>query len=514
MTVPPRSAAPIGKTIGELAAAVPGAAFRGDPQTAVQDIQFDSRLIEPGGLFAALRGADFDGHRFIDDALARGAAALLVEEPVHADVAQLVVPDSRAALAPLSAAFFGHPSRSLQTVGITGTDGKTTTSYLLDSIVRAAGRRTGLIGTIAVRIGHDREERLAHQTTPESNLMQRYLRDMVAAGVETAIVEATSHGLAMHRLDGTRFVVGGVTNITHEHLEFHKTLENYRRAKAILVERVASVGGVIVLNADDVGARAMEAFAHGGRVVWYSIRDAGAEIVARDVTVGNDGSRFLLRAHGSEERVSLRLLGTFNIANALCAAGLALATGLDLPAVRRGLEETSGVPGRMDRIDVGQPFTVVVDYAHTPESLRKILGLLRSLHPGRRLIAVSGSAGERDRTKRPLQGAVSAELADISVFTSEDPRNEDPAAIIREIAAGALAAGGRRGEDVFEVIDRRDAIAAAFAAARPGDCVLLAGKGHETSMIWGYEHRPWDEAATARDLLIAGGYARTAEQEQ
>ncbi len=509
MSVPPESAATSAKTIGDLAASVPGATLRGDPQAAVRDIHFDSRLIRPGDLFAALRGADFDGHRFIDSALTRGAAALLVEEPVAADVAQLVVSNSRAALAPLAAAFYDHPSHCLQTIGITGTDGKTTTSYLLESILRMAGRHTGLIGTIAVRIGPDREERLAHQTTPESSLVQRYLRAMVAAGVGTAIVEATSHGLAMHRLDGTRFVVGGVTNITHEHLEFHKTLESYRRAKAILVERVASVGGVIVLNADDVGARSMEDHAHGGRVIWYSVHNAGAEIAAREVNVNSDGSRFVLRAHGREEQVFLQLLGGFNVANALCAAGLALAAGVDLPAVRRGLEETRGVPGRMERIDLGQPFTVVVDYAHTPESLRKILGLLRSLHPGRRVIAVSGSAGERDTTKRPLQGAVSAELADISFFTSEDPRNEDPDAIIREITAGALAAGGRRGEDVFEVTDRRAAIAAAFAAAEPGDCVLLAGKGHETSMIWGYEHLPWDEAAIARELLRDGGYART-----
>lgn len=498
------------KTIGDLAAAVRGGVLLGDSRVGVTGVRFDSRLVEPGDLFAALRGADFDGHRFVADAVARGASALLVEERVDGDVAQVVVPDSRAALAPLSAAFYGYPSRALQTIGITGTDGKTTTSFLLESVLRAAGRRTGLIGTVSVRIGPDWEENLGHQTTPESNLVQAYLRAMVEADVETAIIEATSHGLAMHRLDGTRFPIGGVTNITHEHLEYHKTIENYRRAKALLIERVAAEGGTVVLNADDAGARSMVPFARGGTVVWYSAVDAGADIVASDVQLGRNGSAFVLRTGEADVAVALPLLGGFNVANALCAAGLALAAGVEVDDVRRGLEAAPGIPGRMDRIDLGQTFTVVVDYAHTPESLRKIMTLLRSLHPNGRLIAVSGSAGERDPTKRPLQGAVSAELADLSIFTSEDPRNEDPERIIAEIAAGAVAAGGVPGESVLQIVDRRAAIGAAFAVARPGDCVLLAGKGHETSMIWGYEHRPWDEAAVARELLREGGHTRGA----
>jgi len=496
------------KTIRELAAAVPNGRLVGDSRAFVSGIRFDSRLVQPGDLFAALRGADFDGHRFVADALRRGASALLVEERIDHAATQLVVLDSRAALAPLAAAFYDHPSQTLQTIGITGTDGKTTTSFLLDSILRAAGRRTGLIGTVSVRIGLDREESLGHQTTPESNLVQAYLRAMVDAGVETAIIEATSHGLAMHRLDGTRFAIGGVTNITHEHLEYHKTLENYRRAKAMLIERVATQCGTVVLNADDAGSRSMEDFARGCTVVWYSATGADADLVVSEVTVGPSGSTFVLRAHGTEVPIRLQLLGGFNVANALCASGLALAAGVDVRDVRRGLDVVSGVPGRMDRIDLGQPFSVVVDYAHTPESLRKIMTLLRSLHPTGRLIAVSGSAGERDATKRPLQGAVSAELADLSIVTSEDPRNEDPEQIIREIAAGAVGAGGLRGESVLEIVDRRAAIRAALAAARPGDCVLLAGKGHETSMIWGYEHRPWDEPEVARQLLREGDYTK------
>jgi UDP-N-acetylmuramoyl-L-alanyl-D-glutamate--2,6-diaminopimelate ligase len=236
--------------------------------------------------------------------------------------------------------------------------------------------------------------------------------------------------------------------------------------------------------------------------------DHSADVVAGGVELGSGGSEFVLRVNGAEVPVALPLLGGFNVANALCAAGLALAAGIDLDDVRRGLDGATGVPGRMDRIDLGQQFTVVVDYAHTPESLRRILTLLRALHPAGRLIAVSGSAGERDPTKRPLQGAVCAELADLSIFTSEDPRHEDPNRIIREIADGAVARGGVRGESVIELVDRRAAISTALAAARPGDCVLLAGKGHETSMIWGYEHRPWDEAAVARELLHAGGHTR------
>lgn len=498
VAVAPRQAA-----FGDLAASVPGARLTGDPATVITGIRFDSRLVRPGDLFAALPGGDFDGHGFIPGAIERGAAAVLCERALDLTVPSVLVADARAALAPVAAAFYGHPSRELTAIGLTGTDGKTTTSYLVDGILRAAGRTTGLIGTVAIRLGPERELHLAHQTTPESSLVQAYLRAMVETGVDTAILEATSHGLALHRLDGTRFAIAGVTNITHEHLEFHKTIAAYRRAKAILLERVAESRGTVVLNADDEGARAVAPHAAGAEIVWFSTAGAEAQVVATDVEVRGDGSTFTLHLHGQQARVTLPLVGGFNIANALCAAGIGHAAGVALATITDALAQAKGVPGRMNRVALGQPFDVIVDYAHTPDSLHKILSLLKSLHPAHRLIVVTGSAGERDPTKRPLQGAVCAALADISIFTSEDPRNEDPDAIIREIAAGAAARGGVAGETFHEVTDRREAIALAFSLAAPGDCVLLAGKGHETSIIWGYEHVPWDEAAVAAALLRA-----------
>jgi UDP-N-acetylmuramoyl-L-alanyl-D-glutamate--2,6-diaminopimelate ligase len=490
-----------------LAAATPGALRQGDPATLVSGITYDSRQVRPGDLFAALRGADFDGHDFLDDAACRGAAALLVEQPVDIPIAQIVVEESRAALAPLSAAFFGHPSRELGVIGITGTDGKTTTSYLVDHVLRSAGAKTGMIGTVAIRIGEREDRHASRQTTPESSDVQRYLRQIIEEGASWAILESTSHGLAMHRLDAVRFRIGAVTNITHEHLDFHGTVEGYRRAKAILVERVGEAGGTVVINADDLGAMAIEPFAAGAALVRYSTQRANADLRAVDVQPGAAGTRFRLatRDHGAAE-VDLPLIGAFNVSNALCAAGVALAAGLDLPAIASALSSAPTIPGRMARVEMGQPFAVVVDYAHTPDSLQKVLTLLRGLHPAGRLIAVFGSAGERDREKRPLQGAVSARLADITVVTSEDPRNEDAEAIIAQIAAGAEADGAEPGERLFQVTDRREALRIAFALARPGDCVLLAGKGHEGSIIWGREKRPWNEAGVARELLAEAGY--------
>ncbi len=491
-----------------LADVVPdGARLVGDGGTVVSDVAYDSRLVRPGSLFAALVGGDVDGHAFVPDAIARGAAALLVEREVAAPVPQLVVPSSRAALADVAAEFFGQPSAELDVVGVTGTDGKTTTAFLVDHLLRAGGLRTGMVGTVAVRVG---ETLLAHetrQTTPESADIQRYLRQMVDAGSDWGILEATSHGLAMHRLDRVRFAIGAVTNVTHEHLDFHGTVEAYRRAKGILFERTGAAGGALVVNADDEGARSLLAFGGGGSILRYAVHDAAADLRAVDVVSDGAGSRFRLEGPGGRAApVRLPLIGEFNVANALCAAAIALAAGVELPAIAEALGRAPAVPGRMAAIAAGQPFAVVVDYAHTPDALAKVLRLLRRLQPGGRLAVVFGSAGERDVEKRPRQGAVAAQLADFAVFTSEDPRHEDAAAIIAAIAAGAAAAGGREGETYVRVVDRRAAFERALGWAGTGDCVLLAGKGHEGSIIWGREKRPWDEAAVAREVLAELGY--------
>jgi len=492
--------------LGPLAEPVREGRIFGNLETPISGIKYDSRLVEPGDLFAALSGSADDGHLFVPDAIARGAAAILVERLMDASVPQLIASNSRAALADCSAEFYGHPSRELMTIGLTGTDGKTTTSFLVHDVFRQTGHPTGMIGTVGITIGQKRTDELSHQTTPESNLVHGYLREMVEAGVDTAIVEATSHGLAMHRLDGVEFDIAGVTNITREHLEFHGTVERYRQAKTILLTRVASRHGVVVLNADDPGAMSVVSSATGADLVFYSAGGGDAHIRAERIVLGNRGTRFDAVIDGTSCTVVLPLIGDFNVANALCAIGVCRAADVPLSDIIAALGNSGGAPGRMNRIFAGQPFTVIVDYAHTPESLRKVLSLLRGLQGQGRLIVVTGSAGERDTGKRPLQGAVCSELADICIFTNEDPRHEDAEQVIGQIAAGAVAHGGIPGQTVFSITDRSEAITYATALAEPGDTLLLAGKGHERSIIIGHEYMLWDEAKVARDALQALGY--------
>lgn len=493
-------------SVGDLAKAISGAQLIGDGTVKVTGIHYNTKWLAPGHLFAALRGADTDGHRYVESALAQGAVALLVEQPLAVDVPQIVVDNSRRALASLSTTFFADPSRDLEVTGITGTDGKTTTSYILDHVLTTAGLRTGMIGTVGIKVGEAANgetivRSMGHQTTPESNLLQGYLREMTERNVSHAIVEATSHGIAMYRLDHLRFRHAGVTNMTHEHLEFHGTVENYWRTKGVLVERVAAEGGVVVLNSDDPGAMSAEPLAKGATLVLTSSNgNPNAELRASDADIRADGTTFTLHAGSHTFPVALPLIGGFNIDNALIAIGLAQANGVDLDRIVAALATTGGVKGRMKLVDEGQDFTVVVDFAHTPESLRKILQFLRTMVTGR-IIVVTGSGGQRDVTKRPMQGAVCVELAEIAIFTNEDPRHENPQVILNDIAAGATEHGAREGEQFHIVADRTEAIERAFALAEPGDLVLLAGKGHEDTIDFGTYSVTWDEESIARTLL-------------
>ncbi len=495
-----------GAELRELAGVDPSITLLGDGATRIWEITFDSRTVEPGHLFVALRGADFDGHDFVDQAIRRGAAAVMVEEDVRVPVPRLVCRDTRSALASVASTFFGYPSQELTVVGITGTDGKTTTAHIVDAVLRSQGIETGLIGTVAVRINDAVDLHASRQTTPESLDIQRYLRLMVDAGVRVAILEATSHGLDLHRLDHVAFDLGAVTNITREHLEHHKTVEAYRRAKGTLFERVGSAAGSAIINLDDDGAREMLRYTSGANILTYGIENDQATLRAEEVTSQTDGSTFILRHESECARVQFPLIGSFNIANALCATGVCLALGMSLREIAAGLALVPPVPGRMATVSSGQPFSVIVDYAHTPESLAKVLRLLRQLQGEGRIIAVFGSAGERDTEKRPRQGAIASRLADIVVITTEDPRHEHPDTIIEEIAAGSRAAGGRDGETLFTVTNRDEAIALAISMARPGDQVLLAGKGHESSIIVGTDKTPWDEAGSARAALARLGW--------
>ena len=494
----------------------------GDGHTSISDLQYDSRLITPGALFVALRGGYVDGHDFVASAVANGAAAVVVEREVSVDVPQVIVPESRRDLALISARFFGHPSRDLRVIGITGTDGKTTTSYILDHLLREAGRKTGMIGTVSVRIGDETVDHEIRQTTPESTDIQRLLRQMVDAGVTDAVIEATSHGLDLHRLDHVHFNIGVVTNITQEHLEHHKTVEAYRLAKRKLFERVYEADGLGIVNYDDEGARSVTSFpmakGTGLRFIDYSIGAPEAYLCARIHTSDLTGTTGEIEWLGVGHPIHwidqdeatypfrLPLVGTFNVSNSLAALGAAMGSGLDFEQAVADLSSVPPIPGRMTAVDAGQPFGVIVDYAHTPESLEKVLRLLRELRPDGRLISVFGSAGERDAVKRPMQGRVSAELADISIITNEDPRYEDAASILHEIATGSLEAGGVEGETVHCIVERREAIGLAFDLAGPGDTVLLAGKGHERSIIWNGVKHPWDEEAVACEELATRGW--------
>ena len=507
-----------GRAIGP--AALAGVEIRG--------VTEDSRSVRPGGLFVAVPGLHVDGHEFVGRAAGAGAAAAIVERPVpEVALPQIVVERATAALAESAAWWYGDPSHELGVVGITGTDGKTTTAFLAAAALRTAGLSTGLSGTVATQIGDRREANPEHMTTPGAPLLQRLLRAMVAGGNEVGVIETTSHGLAADRVLGVAYDVAILTNLTHEHLEFHGTWEAYRDAKLSLFERLAvgpanpakELAGrrwpkAAIVNADDPNAGAFIGVAQeaGARVLTYGT-DPAADVRATHVEEDARRLRIAVSAPAGDGSVDLRLAGRFNVHNALAVVALGEILGLDPPAVRAGLAAVPGVPGRMERLDAGQPFGVVIDYAHSPASLEKVLGLLAPLAAARggELVAVFGSAGERDVEKRPMMGRIAGRIARLVVITEEDPRGEDSRAILDEIARGAEDAGKRRDRDLFLIPDRRAAIAAAFERARPGDIVLLGGKGHEQSIIGPDGPVAYDERTTAIDALAALGYVAPAD---
>jgi len=489
----------------------------------VRGVTEDSRTVGRGGLFVAVPGLHVDGHDFVAGAARAGAAAALVERPVaEAALPQLVVDRGPRALADAAAWWYGDPSHRLGIVGITGTDGKTTTCFLATAALEAAGLSTGLTGTVETQIGDRREANPEHSTTPGAPILQLALRAMAEAGNVAAVVETTSHGLAADRVHGIAYDVAILTNLTHEHIEFHGSWEAYRDAKLSLFERLARGPGnppkeiagrawpkAAIVNADDPNAGAFVGVSQeaGARVLTYGT-DPSADVRATHVAEDANGLRIAVAAPSGSAELDLRLAGRFNVHNALAVIALGEVLGLDPAAVRAGLASVPGVPGRMERLDAGQPFGVVIDYAHSPASLEKVLGLLAPLAAARGgdLIAVFGSAGERDVEKRPIMGRIAGRLARLVIVTDEDPRGEDPRAILDAIARGAEDAGKRRERDLFLIADRPTAIAAAFERARPGDIVLLAGKGHEQSIIGPDGPVAYDERTAAMAALAALGY--------
>jgi UDP-N-acetylmuramoyl-L-alanyl-D-glutamate--2,6-diaminopimelate ligase len=512
--------------LADLLPGVPGVkGIRGSTGVEIIRIVSDSRQAGPGALFVAYVGTGVDGHRFIADAVARGAAAVVGERPPEpGSVPYVTVEDGRLALAWLSAAWHGHPGRAMSVVGITGTDGKTTTANFLHCILLAGGARAGLISTVNAVIGGRSLDTGLHTTTPDAPDVQRYLALMRDARTEVAILETTSHGLAQHRVAGCDFDVAVVTNITHEHLDFHGSYEAYRAAKALLFRSLAGSvrkpGGppkTAVLNADDASFRHLAAIPAERHIV-YGLDPAGRikpgllaapevwTLAAERPSSGPDGVAFDLvigRKPGDAPEAPLplrtRLLGSYNVHNMLAAAGAALALDIGRGAVREGIAALEGVPGRMEPIARGQPFAAIVDFAHTPNALARALETAREIAgPRRRVIVVFGSAGLRDRAKRRLMGEVAARLADFTVITAEDPRTEALADILSETAQAMREAGRREPEDFLRVEDRQLAILAAARHAAPGDVLIVCGKGHEESMCFGTVEHPWrDQAAVS-----------------
>jgi UDP-N-acetylmuramoyl-L-alanyl-D-glutamate--2,6-diaminopimelate ligase len=453
----------------------------------VRELAYDSRAVVPDTLFFCVRGDRDDGHAFAPNAIERGAVALVVERPLEVTVPQLVVDDTRAAMAAAAVEFYGHPSRELVVAGVTGTNGKTTTCFLLFAIFAAAGRRPGLLGTIESRIGGER--RPALRTTPEAIDVQRALREMLDVGDRSCAMEATSHGAHLGRLEGVRFSALAFANLSRDHLDFHGTLEEYFAAKRSLF--VTDDPPPAALNADDDHGRRLDAelreLGHE-RVVTFGFGPE-ADIRAEGLDLRDDGATFT--AAGIPVRTNL--LGRFNVENALAA--VAVARLLDLPdeAIAQGIEAVRGVPGRFEAVNEGQAFSVVVDYAHTPDSLENALRTARELATGN-VICVFGCGGDRDHGKRPLMGESAERGADVVIVTSDNPRSEAPAAIAAEVTAGLST-------DVVVELDRAKAIELAVEQAQAGDVVLIAGKGHEQGQEAAGETTPFDDRDVAREAL-------------
>lgn len=500
---------------------IAGAGVRGplvNPKAQISSVVYDSRQATADSLFVAIRGEKTDGNRFIGAALERGATAIVSEmpppahrgqalgpqvqtaeiAPVPDSVAWLQVPDSRKALAIIAANFYGHPAESLQLVGITGTNGKTTTSFLLDSIIHAAGLRSGLFGTIEYRTPV--ETYSAKTTTPESLDLQRFLSEIVRAGGTHAVLEGSSHALALDRLWGCRFTAAVFTNLTRDHLDFHNTMDNYFAAKRRLFEGTGAGRALCgIINIDDPYGQQLRNVAE--RTITYGLA-SGAQVTVKKFSLALRGLDFAAETPAGKIEVRSALVGRNNVYNLLSAVAASIALDIRREAIEAGISALSAVPGRFEQIDLGQPFMVVVDYAHTDDALQKLLETARELHPAGRMITLFGCGGERDRSKRPLMGAAAGRLSDVVVLSSDNPRSEDPLKIINDALVGLQ----RTTAKVLVEPDRQRALELALEQARPGDMVLLAGKGHETTQVLKDRTIEFDDREVARRILRERGY--------
>ncbi|GAC1682567.1 MAG: UDP-N-acetylmuramoyl-L-alanyl-D-glutamate--2,6-diaminopimelate ligase [Candidatus Dormibacteraceae bacterium] len=480
----------------ELARGVPGTSIQGNGDVEITGVAYDSRRVKPGDLFVAVEGLQVDGHAYVSDAVKAGAAAIAVERAVHVPGGTTVLgmPSTRVGLAELAAEFYGRPSRRLKLAGITGTDGKTTTTHMAEHVLQASGLVAGAMSTVSFTVSGSETDNLSGQTTIEAPEIQSWLARMLEAGVGHAVIETTSHALVQERVRACDFDVAAFTNVGHDHLDYHATWEDYLESKARLIDLTANAADkgiekTAVLNQDD---RSYERLArHPIARRWSYGLTTAADLHPLDLSVTGSGSRFRMKTPVGETDVVLHVPARFNIYNALCAAGVCLAMGVPLDAVGTGLAGFEGVRGRLEPVDVGQDFRVFIDFAHSAGALASALAELRPFTSGR-LMVVFGATARSDHD-RPGMGRAAADFADFFVITTDDPLDQDPVEIAREVQSGAE--GKAPGHDYEIVIDRRAAIRRAIELARPGDCVLLAGKGHERSMRTAAGSEPWDERA-------------------
>ncbi|KIL34647.1 UDP-N-acetylmuramoylalanyl-D-glutamate--2,6-diaminopimelate ligase [Cohnella kolymensis] len=474
----------------------------GERSIEIQSLETDSRKVIPGTLFFCLPGHTVDGHEYAPQAVERGAVALVTSRQLPLDVAQLIVPDTRKALAVLADYYYGRPSHKLRPIGVTGTNGKTTTTYLVERILADAGISAGVIGTIETR--YEGKSLEMSGTTPDVLQLQQIFHSMVEAGTDRCVMEVSSHALEQGRVIGCRFRTAIFTNLTQDHLDYHGTMEAYKAAKGLFFSRLGNTYAdrpedrtYAVLNADDPASEQFSKLT-SAEVLTYGIEN-DAHLRASEVAISAKGTSFTLDAFDIRRKVNLRMVGKFNVYNALAALGAAICEGIQIDQAVQSLESIAGVPGRVEAVDGGQDFAVIVDYAHTPDGLENVLRTVNEIATGR-VLCVFGCGGDRDKTKRPIMGRIAADLADRLIVTSDNPRTEDPIAILHDIEAGLKEAGVQ--EQRYELVpDRRAAIQKAVEMASPGDVVLIAGKGHETyQLISGVTH-DFDDRLVAKEAI-------------
>ena len=490
---------PTAKALAEIIKGIEVQASSGNSQVIVRGMSMDSRRVQPGDLFACVPGFKVDGHDFAVNAIASGAVALVVDRFLPLNVPQVKVSNVRQVTGPLAATVYDHPSEQLELVGVTGTNGKTTITYLIEKIGTKHGKKVGLIGTLGSRI--DGREILGERTTPEAIEVQKLLGDMVAEGVSLAVMEVSSHAMDLGRVSGCEFDAGVFTNLTQDHLDYHKTMADYLDAKSSLFSNLVGKKQpkISILNGDDSSFN-MLSQASAAPVVSYGI-DNEVDYRAENVEVTSEGVRFVVRYREGIQDIQYSTPGVFSVYNALAAFAWGVERGYNRGSVAEALAEIPGVPGRFESIRFGQPFQVIVDYAHTPNGLENVVRTARGFTKGR-LITVFGCGGDRDRGKRPLMGEAASEWSDFVIVTSDNPRTEDPDQIIKEVLIGIS------GVDHVALRDRREAIWSACRMAKPGDSILIAGKGHETYQIFGTEAHPFDDREVVREALRGLGYGQ------